>query len=182
MGAHLENSRIRLRRLRLSDADSITEHAKSPEIARYTFLPRPYKLEYARQFISFCHGLYRKKQFHHFGIELKETGKIIGMISIVRFSQKHRNAEIGYWLGKKYWGTGIAREALQFILHYCFIDFKLHRVDAHVMHPNIASIKLLMKCGFKAEGVSRQHLKHRGRWLNVHWFGILEDEYRKLYK
>ena len=182
MRKHLENSRIRLRRLRLSDADSLSEYAKSPEISRYTFLPYPYNKQHAVNFIRSCHGKYRKKIIHELGIELKATGKIIGMMGIVRLSYTQSNAEIGYWLGKKFWGTGIAREALQLMLHYCFEDLKLQRVYAHVMHPNQASIKLLLKCGFKAEGVMRRHVRHRGKWLDAHWFGILEDEYRKLYK
>ena len=178
MSTLLENSRIKLRRLKLSDADSLAEHAKSREISRFTFLPYPYKKQDAVNFIRFCHGHYRKKIFHHFGIEIKNTGDIIGMISIIRFSQKHRNAEIGYWLGKKYWGTGIAGEALDLLLQYCFVDFKLHRVDAHVMRPNKASARLLEKAGFRLEGTMRQHIRHRGQWMDILWFGILENEYK----
>ena len=178
----MENFRIRLRRLKLSDADSLAENAKSREISRYTFLPYPYKKQDAVNFIRICHGKYRKKLEHELGIELKETGKIIGMMGIVHVSEKHQNAEIGYWLGKKYWGDGLAREALELMLKHCFANLKMHRVYAHVMHPNKASGKLLQKCGFKAEGVSRQHIKHRGKWMDMHWFGILEEEYRRLSK
>ena len=175
----LESNRIRLRRLKLSDAKSIATLAKSRKISRYTFIPYPYTSTDAIKFIRVCHGQYRNKKFFNFGIELKETGEIIGMMSIVQLSQKYHNAEIGYWLGKKYWGRGIAREALEILLKHCFVELKLHRVYAHVMHPNTASAKLLKKAGFKFEGIARQQIKRRGKWMDMLWFGLLATEYRQ---
>lgn len=178
----LESKRTRLRRIKLSDAKSIASHAKSREISRYTFIPSPYTTTDAIKYIRVCHGQYRNKKFYNFGIELLETGEIIGMMSIVQMSRKYHNAEIGYWLGKKHWGGGIAREALEILLKHCFVELKLHRVYAHVMHPNTASAKLLKKAGFKFEGIARQQIKRRGKWMDMLWFGMLAGEYHKLKK
>jgi len=175
----LKSKRIRLRHVKLSDAESIAKYAKNHAISRYTFIPRPYLEIDARAFIKICHGQYRQKKYYNFGIELLETGQVIGMMGIVNHYKNHRNAEIGYWLGKPFWGKGLAGEALELILKYCFKAMKLHRVYAHVMHPNISSSKLLLKHNFKPEGIARQQVKRHGKWMDMHWFGLLAKEYKQ---
>lgn len=110
---------------------------------------------------------------------MKATGQIIGMISLMNVSEKNRNAEIGYWLGKKYWGKGYATEAVSLILRYGFKELKLFRIWARVFHPNLTSIRLLEKVGFTLEGRLRNNIKKSGRWLDELCYGILKTEYKK---
>jgi RimJ/RimL family protein N-acetyltransferase len=56
--------------------------------------------------------------------------------------------EVGYWIGKEYWGKGIASRALSLFLNYV----KERPLYAHVARHNIASFRVLEKCGFKAAG------------------------------
>lgn len=179
MSSNLKGQKTNLRRVRKADAESIAKYAQNRAISKYTFIPHPYTEIEASAYIKICHGQYRQKKYHNLGIELSETGEIIGMIGLVNYSAKYRNAEIGYWLGKPFWGKGLASESLELMLKYCFKTMKLHRVYAHVMHPNIGSAKLLIKAGFKPEGIARQQIKKRGKWMDMHWFGILSDEYKK---
>ena len=101
------------------------------------------------------------------------------MISLMNIDEKNKNAEIGYWLGKKYWGKGIMREAVKLILQFGFKKLKLERIYAKVLHPNVASAKLLEKSGLRYEGRLRRATLRRGRWYDDLCFGILKTELRK---
>ena len=175
---YLKGDKINLRRIRRSDAESIYHHVKDKDIARYTFIPHPYRIEDAYSFIKLSHKqIYQKTNFP-LGMEHPQSKQIIGIISLDHVNYEHKNAELGYWLGKKYWGQGIAKEAIRLILRYGFKELKLKRVYARVMQPNIASAKLLEKSGFTYEGTMREMLYRRKQWLDMLWFGILKEEFK----
>jgi RimJ/RimL family protein N-acetyltransferase len=67
--------------------------------------------------------------------------------NIVCFDQLGER-EVGYWLGKEFWGKGIATRALAEFLHY----IETRPLYAHVAKHNIASRRVLEKCGFKVSG------------------------------
>ena len=98
MKIKLDGKRIVLRKLKISDANSIYENARDFEIAKYTTLPYPYNLKHAKDYIKINHRKFRKKESYELGVELKETKKIIGMMSLMNIDYGNKNAEIGYWL------------------------------------------------------------------------------------
>ena len=67
--------------------------------------------------------------------------------NIVSWEQSGQR-EIGYWLGKEYWGKGIATKALAEFLGYV----KIRPLVAHVAKHNIGSLRVLQKCGFVISG------------------------------
>jgi len=139
MEIKLEGNQINIRKLKRSDAFSIQRNAKDYDISRYTKIPHPYTIKNAEDFVRYTHRMSRKKKAFELGIELKETKEIIGMMSFMNIDYKSKNAEIGYWLGKKYWGRRIMKEAVKLLLDFGFKRLKLVKVYARVMHPNIAS-------------------------------------------
>jgi len=178
MELRIEGKQVNLRKLKKSDAQSIYQNAKDFEIARYTTVPHPYTLNDASDFIRRTHQKMRKKTDYELGIELKENKKIIGMISLTKINYDNKNAEIGYWLGKKYWGRKIMKEAIRLILNFGFGELKLVRIYARVMHPNIASAKLLEKSGFKYEGRMRKTIFRRGKWFDDLIYSLLREEFK----
>ena len=84
---------------------------------------------------------------------------------------------MGYWLGKKYWGQGIAKEALKLIIKFAFSKLKLNRVYAKVCSRNIPSSELLKKCDFKLEGRLRKDSLFKGKIDDDIIYGILKEEY-----
>lgn len=175
----IEGTQVNLRKVTKADAESICQNARDSEISRYTFIPHPYKREDALQFIKFSQQQMKKAKEYHLGIELKATGRIIGMIGMMKISQKHRRAEVGYWLGKRYWGRGHAREALRLMLRFGFEELKLARITAGVMHPNHVSARMLERAGFTLEGRLRKSYMQHGRWLDELRYGILKAEFKK---
>ena len=160
------------------DAESITKYARNPAVSRTTHMPYPYRLEHARQFIRRYHRARRKGRMYMFGIEQKETGKIIGGISLGNVNKDQHRAELGFWLGKPFWGQGIISEAVALMVEFGFKELRLRRILAMVFHHNPASMKVLEKNGFVREGVLRQWMHSRGRWIDLHMFGILREDYK----
>jgi RimJ/RimL family protein N-acetyltransferase len=166
--------RLILRPPTLKDAADIVENVNNLSVSRYlAVVPYPYSMEDARFFIKLS-----KKNPHNFGISLKSSGKIIGMIGLMNLNEFIRRADIGYWLGKKYWRQGFATEALQAIVKYSFRKLKLVRLQAGVAVENKASAKLLKKVGFKKEGLRRKAMraKSTGKWHDTYAFGLLRSD------
>jgi RimJ/RimL family protein N-acetyltransferase len=121
---------------------------------------------------------FRKKTDYEFSIFLKSSGEIIGGMGLLHVDKTNRNAEVGYWLAKKYWGQGLAKEALQMVLSFGFRRLRLRKIYARVMQPNKRSCKLLESVGFKFEGRLKQQMKDRfskNRWFDEMRFGLLSD-------
>ncbi len=177
MKIKLEGPRIILRPPVLSDTDIINAHVQVPDICRYTFISRLSTIESTREYIRNTRKWWRSGRNQHFAIVWKNPQCVIGMIGLSAIDHKNRNAELGYWLAKKYWGQGLTPEAIRLILDYSFKDLKLRRIYAHVMHPNKPSIRVMEKIGFQREGYLRKAVFQNGRWLDEILFAILKEDY-----
>lgn len=174
----LIGKRIILRGFRKADAENIQQNINSKSVVRYTSnIPHPYSIKDAYHFFKKLKKN-RGKEIA-FGIVLKNTGKVVGGIGLMKIDRANKNAELGYWLGKKYWGRGIATEAVGLVLDLVFKKWKFHRVYANTFHKNIASQKVLNKFGFKFEGRMREKWWRKSQWHDVLNFGILDREYKK---
>ena len=99
---------IKIRRLKNCDVKDIHENINDKQIARWTLrIPYPYKKAYALKFIKESKYNLKKKIAYVFGIVLKKTNIVIGIIDLHSICWENKNAEIGYWIGKKFWGKGI---------------------------------------------------------------------------
>jgi ribosomal-protein-alanine N-acetyltransferase len=173
--------RLILRRPTLKDAEDIAENANSLDVSRYLALvPYPYGIKDARAFIKLCSKT-AKQDPYNFGIELKSTGKIIGMISLLRVDRFSKKGEVGYCLGERYWRQGITVEALESIVNFAFQKLKLVRIQAEVFFENRASINLLKRFGFRKEGLKRKAMraKSTGKWHDVWIYGLLKSDIKR---
>jgi len=175
----LVGERVSLRPPQITDAHSIYEYARDEAISHFTTLPHPYKLEHAKKFIAKAHKDLKKHEAYALGIELNATTKIIGMVSLMDIDYKNKNAEIGYWLGKKYWGQGLSDEAVELIIQFGFDKLKLEKIWARVSAPNERSSKLLERSGFKCEGRIRKAVFKHKQYFDEFAYGLLKEEYRK---
>ncbi len=169
---------IILRKLKKTDALHFNMHANDREVSLYTKIPHPYGIQDALDFIKSTHRDMRKGEAVKPGIELKETGEIIGVISLSGIDYVNRKAELSYWLAKRFWGKKIMKEAIHLILNYGFYELNLNKVYATVMHPNVTSVKLLEKSCFKYEGKMGQDVFMNGQWLDHFFYSILKEEFK----
>ncbi len=140
---------ITLRNWQEKDIKSLARNANNKKIwdnLRDQF-PYPYTELAAKQWIVIAN---QDRPLSNFAIEYK--GIAVGGIGIIKQTDIFRkSAEIGYWLGEKYWNKGIASKAVKAMIKYSFENFDIIRLYAHVFENNIASIRVLEKCGFHEE-------------------------------
>ncbi|HEX2203726.1 MAG TPA: GNAT family protein [Longimicrobium sp.] len=110
-------------------------------------------------------------------ITLPGTGEVIGNVGVRKPSPEARIAETGYELAPAHWGRGYATEAALALVGWGFAELGLHRVHAHCVAENDASVRVLRKLGMRPEGRLRQHEWMQGRWWDVLLFGVLAEEW-----
>lgn len=111
------------------------------------------------------------------GIELKETKKIIGDLSIFDI-QNFRMGDVAYRINPLYWNKGITTEALLTVIDFIYNHTEIDRLNATADIRNIGSTRVLEKCGFVKEGLIR-HGKMVSVYSDYYIYGLLVEDYRK---
>ena len=103
-------------------------------------------------------------------------GKVGGSIGLHPGEDVYRRtAELGYWVAEPYWGRGIATEAVRALVEYGFKNIPLDRIYASAYANNLASVRVLEKCGFQFEGRMRKNVIKDGVVLDSLLYAILRD-------
>lgn len=106
----------------------------------------------------------------------------VGGIGLVIGEDVERvSAEIGYWLGQEFWGRGIATAAVRCLTQHAFAAFELNRVFAIPFADNAASIRVLIKCGYRHEGTLRGSAIKEGRLRDQELFAITRAEIESIH-
>ena len=98
-------------------------------------------------------------------------------ISVVRIHDNIDAAEIGYCIGKNWWGNGIMTEAFSAVIPYLF-DVGFNRITAAHAVENPASGRVMQKCGLTYEGTLRQFFRATsGELLDISFYAVLKEEF-----
>jgi [ribosomal protein S5]-alanine N-acetyltransferase len=174
----LQTQRLILRPFILTDAPEVQRLAGDRAVAATTgSIPHPYEDGMAGAWISKHPDAFEKGTCVTFAVELREDHVLIGAISFMDIRPEHGRAEIGYWIGKPYWGRGYATEAAAAMLDYAFGPLGLNRVMARHFHVNPASGRVMRKIGMRHEGCLRQHFHKWGEVMDEVLYGILRSEH-----
>ena len=168
--------RLHLRPLALADEAAVQTLAADYEIAATTLsFPHPYPAGAGRAWIEKKLDAFEKGDELVLAIELQ--GELIGSIGFF-LNRRDDAAELGYWIGKPYWGQGYASEAARAVIRFGFENLGLNRIQAQVMARNPASVKVLEKVGLRYEGLLRGSTKKWGVYEDVHLFATLAAEWQ----
>lgn len=102
---------------------------------------------------------------------------VVGTLLVFHFDAASARAEVGYVLGRPWWGRGLMREALTGACSACFGTLGLNRIEAYVDRDNAASNALLRRVGFVHEGTLRQRTVAHGIARDMQAWGLLRDEW-----
>ncbi|MES2524581.1 MAG: GNAT family protein [Gemmatimonadota bacterium] len=164
-----------LRPLDAADAASLARNADDREIwlnLRDRF-PHPYTLSDAESYIAAVAGRARQTSF---GIVL--DGEAAGTVSLMPGSDVERlNAEIGYWIGRKFWGRGVVTDVVRAATSYAFETLGMRRVFAVPFARNPASARVLEKAGYVREGYMRRSAIKDGELLDQVLFAAYDDRW-----
>ena len=170
----LRTERLTLRPFEETDAPAVQRLAGEYEIALNTLsVPHPYPDGAAEQWIAAQREAFEKDTLHNFAAVAE--GELVGSIGLMM--KGDAIAEIGYWIGKPFWGRGYASEAAAAVVRYGFETCNLHRIYADYFARNPGSGRVMQKLGMKYEGTLRQHIHKWGEYVDVIYYGLLRDEW-----
>ena len=160
----LQTDRLILRRFMESDAEAMFQNwaSSAANLTYVTWDPYP-NVDVTRNSIRNWVASYANPHYFKWAICLKEKPEqVIGDISIVEVNETDSSCEIGYILGKNYWGCGMMTEALKTVLDFCFTQAGFQKVKARYASLNPASGRVMEKAGMTylktiANGVERKN-------------------------
>ena len=168
----LTTERLTLRRFHINDAQRVTDLAGERALAESTFLPHPYKLGMAEQWILSQIDDYNNERLINFAIVITEDDLLIGSIGL-ELDLNHKRGQLGYWVGLPYWNQGYCTEAARAVVEFGFNELELHRICAPHFKSNPASGRVLQKIGMLHEGTQKEHYLHFGKWEDVDMYGMV---------
>ena len=146
-------ARCAIRPFRKGDEPELWRHADDPDVARNLRdrFPSPYTLTDAEGWVR---ETLEQRPLTNFAITVDD--RVVGAVGFMVGQDIHRrSAEIGYWLGRAYWGRGLATEALIAVSEHAFARHDLARLYAGVLPWNPASERVLVKAGYTLEARMR---------------------------
>ena len=176
-----ETERIILRPWAEDDAEELYEYAKDSDVGPMAGWPVHTSVENSREIIRTVLSVPET-----YAVCLKEIGKPIGSIGLHRndLAETEDEYELGYWIGKPFWGQGLIPEASREILRYAFENLGMNRIWCGYYDGNEKSRKVQVKLGFeyqrKTEGIEvkllnevragHSNLMTKERWQKVELF------------
>ncbi|MBO4724195.1 MAG: GNAT family N-acetyltransferase [Bacteroidaceae bacterium] len=144
----METERLILRPWRESDAEALFKYASDPDVGPRAGWP-PHKS--VEESLDIIRTVFNTPTM--WAVELKETGEAIGCVgylpaSVSNLQIPDDQCEVGYWIGKPYWGRGICTEALRLVIDYCFNVKHFTILWGDFFPSNPASGRVMTKCGF----------------------------------
>lgn len=110
-------------------------------------------------------------------VEILENGEAIGVVMLTDIDYKNGNAEIHVkLLNNEHRKKGFGTEAIRCLIHYAFSELRLHTIYARISEHNIASKKLFEKCGFTMEGLLKDRLYKKGKYINILSYSVVNSE------
>ena len=177
------SGRFVLRPFRRRDADAVTEAVEASQMELNEWLPWAhlgYSKGDATNYIRDSLKSWREERAYDFAVRRPDDpDRHIGNISVWFISRSFKTGEIGYWVRTDETTQGVATEISARALQIAFEELRMHRVILRIAAGNRASERVAEKLGFFREGILREEIKVRGKWLDDSVWGLLEHEYKK---
>ncbi|MCU0723145.1 MAG: GNAT family N-acetyltransferase [Planctomycetes bacterium] len=173
----LRTPRLTLRPFATADGPAVRRLAGDAAVASTTLrIPHPYGAGVAEEWIRTHAAKFAEGDAAVFAIERRRPKALVGAVEL-DLEPAHRRAELGYWIGKAFWGRGYATEAAREALRFGFEDLALEKIAAHHFARNPASGRVMRKLGMSREGRLRRHVLKEGAFEDLEMYGILREEF-----
>lgn len=177
--APLATKRLTLRSLTVEDAADLFAYASDPEMAIFVEWPQHQTIADSKTHIRRMLAHHAAGNYH-WGITDQNDGRLIGSCGFVATAPGHRRAEVVYAVARDRWGQGIATEAVAAVIRFGFMDLHLNRIEARCLPEHAASRRVMAKLGMSFEGVLRQHVLMKGRFVDLAMYALLRDDWGRL--
>jgi ribosomal-protein-alanine N-acetyltransferase len=176
----IETERLILRRTYLSDAQMMFNNwANDPEVTRFLLWETHTDIDMTKTILSLWDTKYGKPDFYLWGLVIKGNGQLMGTIGAMNTVEMFQCTELGYCIGRSYWGKGYMTEAVANVIEYLFNTVGFNRITARFNPDNIASGRVMQKNNMVFEGISRKagFTEKQGFYDFIN-YAILKEDYK----
>ena len=176
--AELDTKQLHLRKIRLEDATRFFCFAGSEAVTRYMFWKPHADVHESVASIEKTLSRYAQGNCWRWGIALKETDELVGIIDLLGIDEATKSCTFAYMLAEEFWGRGFATEALSAVLGFAFDQLELEAVWAEHFGPNGASGAVMRKAGMKYTGTEPGKYEKNGISYDVPQYRITREEWK----
>jgi RimJ/RimL family protein N-acetyltransferase len=178
----IATERLRLRPLTLDDMEGLIAYRGRPDVCRYLpFEPMDEQVLSARLSDDLGRTEIRNEgDALTLGVELADSGQLVGDVVLFFRSAKHLGGELGYVFRPDVAGHGYATEACVAVLNFAFdagVGLGLHRVIAQMDGRNLESARLAERLGMRREACFRRSQWFKGEWADLVVYALLAEEW-----
>ena len=183
MNDTLRTARLTLHPLAVDDVERLWPYVSDPEFPRFMTWDAHTSRDTTTDFLTYM--VEERAEGSSYGFTFRVDDVFAGVIGLhgvtrQRLAWRMDCAELGYWCAPPMQNKGYVSEAARETLRFAFEDLALHRVTVGCITENAPSMRVIEKLGFRAIGVSVEHLFRFGRWWDHASFEMLEREWRAL--
>lgn len=149
----LKTPRLVLRKLCAADADAFFRFAGSGQVTKYMLWKPHGDISESASSIEKTLSRYETGNCWRWGIALRETDELIGIIDLLGFDETDNTCSFAYMIAEAFWGRGYGTEALRAVLDFAFDKMKVSAVAADHFAENAASGAVMRKVGMTCRGV-----------------------------
>ena len=170
--------RLILRPWQESDAESLYKYAQDPAIGPIAGWPPHTSVEDS---LNVIRTIFAAPETY--AVVLKETNEPVGSIGIMFEDGLHsaemqaNEAEIGYWIGKPYWGQGLIPEAVRRLVQRCFEELGMAAVWCGYYDGNVKSRRVMEKCGFRFHHTEKDNTSPLGDVRTEHFMKLTKEDW-----
>lgn len=166
LSPRVETGRLILRPLEQADAEAIAIYLGDVEVARWLVrVPHPFTVDDAADFIGQCCATAALGTATTLGLVLRGDERSI-VRGIVALHSLDTRPELGFWLGRPFWGNGLMSEAVDATLSWAYAELDVDTIAAGAFEGNVASLAIQVRQGFEVIGISRRPSLIEGRLLD----------------
>ena len=173
----LQTERLTIRMLGRDDVTAFTHYRKLPDVAHYQNWPMPYTRDLAHELADEMETLGGPSADRWVQLALEAAGGMVGDVA-VWLDADSSLAMIGYTVDPDFQGQGYAVEAVEAVIAWLFRRKHVHRIAATIDPRNLASARVLERCGFEYVGTARSSAFVRGEWTDDARFSLLEPDWK----
>ena len=174
----LMGRRLLLREPTRADGERLFACLGDPEVTRFLAFDPPRTASDTLEFIERVETWRQQDREYVFLIASRATDEPMGATSLRHIDLRLGTAQVGTWLRRSEWGTGVNDEAKTLLLEYAFGRLGLHRVEARIAVDHMRSRRAFEKLGAVAEGTLRQSFRKDGIATDQVLYAILASEWR----
>lgn len=162
---------LRLELVEPHHAAELQPLAESPEVGATTNLPVPYPADGAELFIR--ESMAKRANGIEYTFAILRDSRVIGVCGLLDVGGAPLSAELGYWIGRPFWGYGYATAAATLAIQFAFSELGAVRLRASSLDRNAASRRVLEKLGFSLLGYGA---RPNAKWTEDDLFANFELE------